>query len=121
MSAVALCTDLFFVSKIKGTADAIGVPLEIVRTGDALRDAVAGGAALVIVDMNASVPDLPEVIRQCKEAAGDPFVIAYLSHVQVDLQQAAQQAGADLVLPRSRFSAELPQLLETHRHGRSSS
>ncbi len=112
MSAVALITDLFFVTKVKGTADAIGVPLQIVRTADALLAAIAAGAGLVIVDMNAGGVDPAEVIRRCKAIEPPPRVIAYLSHVQQELATAAQDAGADLVLPRSKFSSDLPTLLQ---------
>lgn len=111
MSAVALITDLFFFSKVKGTADAIGVPLQVVRTSDALLEACRGGASLAIVDLNADGIDPVEAIRQCKALQPAPRVVAYLSHVQTDLAAAAQQAGADAVMPRSRFNAQLPDVL----------
>jgi hypothetical protein len=41
-------------------------------------------------------------------------VIGFLSHVQGDLQQKAHEAGCDMVLPRSAFSQNLPQLLRRH-------
>lgn len=113
MSVVALVTDLIFATKIGGTARHVGVPLTVVRTLDAL---VGGAAAsrLAIIDMNADGVDTAEAVRQCKAAEPAPFVIAYLSHVQTDLAAAAREAGADLVLPRSRFSADLPNLLQEH-------
>jgi hypothetical protein len=37
--------------------------------------------------------------------------MAFFSHVQVELQRAAQEAGCDQILPRSQFTATLPQLL----------
>ncbi|MBI4581968.1 MAG: response regulator transcription factor [Planctomycetes bacterium] len=111
MLAIALVTDMIFGTKIKGTADQLGLPLSVVRTAQALADG-AGGADLAIIDLNADGLDAVDAIRRCK-APGlpSPTVIAYASHVQKDLIQAAQDAGADLVLPRSRFSAELPELL----------
>jgi DNA-binding NarL/FixJ family response regulator len=113
MSAVALITDLFFFSKVKGTADVLGVPLTVVRNEAALLAAVEAGASLVIIDANASGIDPAEAVRRCKERAAPPRVLAYHSHVQVELADALHAAGADLVLPRSRFSAELPELLRT--------
>jgi DNA-binding NarL/FixJ family response regulator len=112
MSTVALISDLFFVSKVKGTADSIGVPLKTVRTLADLNAALDAGAKLAIVDMNVTGVDPAEAVRACKAAPTRPFVIAYLSHVQAELAQAAQEAGADLVLPRSKFSADLPNLLQ---------
>ena len=38
-------------------------------------------------------------------------VLAYLSHTQVDLKRAAEQAGCDLVLPRSVFSQNIHEIL----------
>lgn len=111
MSVAALITDLFFFSKVKGTADAIGVPIQVVRTADALLEACRSGVSLAIVDLNAGGVDPVEAIRQCKTIEPAPRVVAYLSHVQTDLAAAARQAGADAVMPRSQFSAQLPDLL----------
>ena len=38
-------------------------------------------------------------------------IIGFLSHVQGDLKQKAHEVGCDMVLPRSAFSQNLPQLL----------
>lgn len=111
MHAVALITDLFFVSKVKGTADALGVPLTLVRNIADLGREVEQGASLAIVDLNAAGVDPVEAIRACKTASSPPFVVAYLSHVQKDLAAEARSAGADMVLPRSKFSEKLPELL----------
>ncbi len=111
MSAVALITDLMFTAKVKGTADLIGLRLKVVRDLSVLSEEIAAGVDLAIIDMNADGVDTVEAIRRCKSAPQPPAVLAYLSHVQKDLADAANAAGADLVLPRSRFSAELPELL----------
>jgi CheY-like chemotaxis protein len=111
MAAAALVTDLFFMTKIKSTADALGQPLVIARSAEALLDQAAAGANPVIIDMNATGVDPASVIRECKSRENPPHVIAYLSHVQTELE-AARQAGADQVLPRSKFSADLPALLK---------
>ncbi len=111
MSAAALITDLFFVTRVKGTADALGVPLSVTRTVEGLI-AAASGAGLVIVDLNATGTDPVEAIRAVKALADTPPVVAYLSHVQTELAQQAREVGADLVLPRSAFTARLPELLQ---------
>jgi hypothetical protein len=41
-------------------------------------------------------------------------IIGFLSHVQGDLKLKAHEAGCDMVLPRSAFSQNLPQLLRRH-------
>ncbi len=126
MSAVALVTDLMFATKIKGTADAVGVPLSLVRSVQALDDAAAAGLSFAIVDLHADGVDVLDAIRRAKSPRMDgreqtaaaptgstpaPVVIAFASHVQADLMQSAREAGADVVLPRSRFSHDLPDLL----------
>lgn len=125
MSAIALITDLIFATKIKSTADEVGIPLSIVQSPEALEAAAAAGLNFAIIDLNAEGIDPIRAIRRCKDASvqhvdqtatspdetsARPMVIAFGAHVQKDLIQAAEQAGADLVLPRSRFSAELPDL-----------
>ncbi len=41
-------------------------------------------------------------------------VLAYGSHVNVAMLKVAKEAGADQVLARSRFTTDMPQLLQTH-------
>jgi hypothetical protein len=45
-------------------------------------------------------------------------VIGYLSHVQGELKQKAHEAGCDMVLARSAFSQNLPNLLRRHGSSR---
>lgn len=114
MSVVALVTDLMFVSKIKGTADALGIPITLVRHADALEQALTEQVRLVIIDLNAESGDPIAAIARCRSAGNPPYVVAFLSHVQRELAAAAQEAGADLVIPRSSLSRDLPQLLQQH-------
>ncbi|HOA72383.1 MAG TPA: hypothetical protein PL151_14535 [Phycisphaerae bacterium] len=126
MVAIALVSDLIFGTRIKSTADELGLPMSVVRTAEAVESAAHAGLNVVIIDLSVEGIDPVDVIRRCKQAgrspgdesvvgsddaAANPMVIAFGSHVQKDLLHAAEQAGADLVLPRSRFTAELPQLL----------
>ena len=41
-------------------------------------------------------------------------VICFVSHVEAELKQRAQEAGANMVLARSAFSTNLPQILKRH-------
>jgi hypothetical protein len=48
---------------------------------------------------------------------GDPAtsgsrILAFASHVHVDLIESARRAGADEVLPRSAFASHLPEILQ---------
>lgn len=112
---VAFVTDMIFATKIRSTADALGVAVEIVRSMEDLRAVLARSdghhPATVIVDMNATIPSPKEAITEAKVHNAAPRVYAFVSHVQTELANAARTAGADEVWPRSRFVQELPQLL----------
>ena len=112
---LAVVDDLFFLAKLEETARQVGVELATVRAADFRLESVRQQQpALAIFDLNATSGNAVELVRQLKadgELAQIP-VLAFLSHVQVDLQRAAQQAGCDQVLPRSQFTATLPALLQ---------
>ena len=113
---LALVDDLFFQSKLNETARHVGVTLQTVSSGDALvQAAVASAPKLVLIDLNARQGALEAVERlgasaNVSGAAAQPM-IAFLSHVQTDLAEKARAAGCQQVLPRSRFTAELAQIL----------
>ncbi len=70
-----------------------------------------GVPVLLIVDLNITAVDPMAAIRLAKGHAAGPRVVGFLSHVQVDLAAAARAAGADQVMARSAFTAQLPELL----------
>ena len=41
-------------------------------------------------------------------------LIGYVSHVQGELKQSAHEAGCDIVMARSAFSQNLPNILKRH-------
>lgn len=114
---LAVVDDLFFGSRIAETARQVGVELELQRAAN-FRPSALGNSqpALVIFDLNATSANPVELVRQLKadRTLARVPVVAFLSHVQVELQQAAEQAGCDQVLPRSKFSAALPELLRRY-------
>jgi DNA-binding NarL/FixJ family response regulator len=112
--AIALIDDLFFLAKVNETAKHIGVTLETASTGEQLLKAAATSpAALVLVDLNAKQGALDAVERLCAgNGAGNPRrVIAFLSHVQTDLAERARSAGCQEVMPRSKFTQNLAEIL----------
>jgi CheY-like chemotaxis protein len=117
MQIVAVVDDLFFVGKLQGTARQAGVPLATVRAVDFdLESLRRERPALLIFDLNTSSASAVELIRRVKadgELASVPL-LGFFSHVQVELQRAAQAAGCELILPRSKFSATLPELLRRY-------
>lgn len=114
---IAIVDDLFFVGKLQATAKQAGVPLRILRAADfQLENLRAEPPALVIFDLNTTSASAVELIRRLKadpELAAVP-VVGFFSHVQVELQRAASEAGCDDVMPRSKFTSGLAQLLQRH-------
>ena len=108
---IALVDDLFFQSKLMETARRLGVTLKIAGTGPALLNAAAEQEhKLVLVDLNARQGAL-DAVSQLHEAGNAQPIIGFLSHVQAELAERALAAGCQSVLPRSKFTAELPQIL----------
>ncbi len=110
MKVLALVSDLLFESKLSGMARVVGAELRAIRRAEDLIASV-GDAQRVLVDLNAAGDVLGEV-RRLRAARPDVPVIGFLSHVQVDLAQAAREAGVDPVLSRSRFTEQLAELLQ---------
>jgi CheY-like chemotaxis protein len=106
--------DMFFAARIRSTAESLGVPVSMVKTGpDLIQKAESLSPSLIIVDLNSERLDPIESIRQLKsnpDLKGLP-VVGFLSHVQIELKNLAEQAGCDSILPRSAFTQRLPEIL----------
>jgi len=112
--AIVLIDDLFFQAKLQQTAKLTGVTVETVATGEQLvKSAAASPAALIIVDLNArhGAVEAVETLGKSGEQGNPRRVIAFLSHVQVDLAERARKAGCQEVMPRSMFTQNLAAIL----------
>jgi CheY-like chemotaxis protein len=108
---LALVDDLIFQAKMQETARLVGVDLRACSTGEALLAAVAKDAPkLVIVDLNARNNTL-SAIERIRASAHDIPLVAFLSHVQVELAERARAAGCREVMPRSQFARDLATIL----------
>ena len=108
---VVFVDDLFFQSKIVETARHAGVELKLCGTGDAFLAEIAKSApALAIVDLNARATPI-ETIEKLRASGNQVPVIGYLSHVQTELAERAKAAGCRDVMPRSKFSMNLAEIL----------
>jgi len=115
-TGILLSRDLIFTSKVTGTARELGH-----------RVLVAGDVALarsmierwrprvVLVDLAAGDLVAPGTLVDLQKLAGaeTPFV-AFGSHVDTEALAAARAAGCAEVMPRSKFSAELPELIRRY-------
>jgi hypothetical protein len=102
---VALIPDLLFGSAVVSTLQAAGHQVELRSELER-----AAGAELLIVDLTAD-PEQRIAEVQRLRPAGAP-VLAFYSHVEADVRTAAQQAGFELVVPRSRMAREGALLTE---------
>ncbi len=111
--------DLLFSSKIRATAKQAGVGLTFARSPqEILEQARTAKPSLVIFDLNSGKTDPLTTIAALK---ADPELasirtVGFASHVHTALIDAARQAGADHVFPRSAFAGNLAEiLLSSHR------
>lgn len=107
---VAYMDDLFFQMKLAETAKHLGLEVKVASNADSLLQLLEPLPLLVIVDLNARSAPL-QAVERLRSAQPHLRVIGFLSHVQTDLAQQAQAAGLDEIMPRSKFSMNLPQIL----------
>ena len=115
----AFIEDLFFMAKIQETAKKLNVKVEFVKSDKEMMDKMQQNGeekpSLIIFDLNnASVKPLSLIPKLKSKLKKGTSIIGFLSHVQGDLKQKAHEVGCDMVLPRSAFSQNLPQLLRRH-------
>ena len=104
---IVVVDDMFFASKIRATAEALGVEVSFPRSKEALVEK-ARGAQLIIVDLHHQKIDPIELARQLSGVK----LVGFFSHIETELRQKALAAGFDQVIPRSAFARDLPEILE---------
>jgi hypothetical protein len=95
----AVVPDLMLASRVKESLVAAGHEVEVVST---LPESI---------EADAIVCDLDAVDIDAIASTGLP-TLGFYSHVDVDTRRAAEAAGIDLAVPRSRMARELPQLID---------
>lgn len=123
-----LASDLLWASKIKGAADAMGLPCRPVRTMEMLEARLLDSDVRgLVIDLEAPEETALAMIRRAKRARApitgseqappnllglqEIRVVAFGPHVERDRLQAARDAGADDVMPRGAFAAHLEDVL----------
>lgn len=97
---LSISTDLMLGSRVDAGLTAAGY--EVV-TKPSLEGAPLGDVDAIVADLDVADPE-------ALAAAGVP-VLGYYSHVDVDTKARAEAAGLTKVVPRSRMSRELPELV----------
>lgn len=114
-TVLAAVDDMLFVSKIRATADHLGIELRSVRSAELLISLAREGAAdLIIVDLHSQKLDPLALVKALKseERLASIRLLGFFSHVQTELGKAAVAAGYDVVIPRSVFARDLAEILE---------
>ncbi|MGH2940766.1 MAG: hypothetical protein ACRDPE_21910 [Solirubrobacterales bacterium] len=97
---LSISTDLMLGSRVDAGLSAAGH--EVVTAG-AIAGAPLDGVDAIVADLDVESPE-------ALVGLGVP-VLGYYSHVDVDTKAAADAAGVDKVVPRSRMARELPELV----------
>ena len=114
---LAVVEDLMFTVKISDAAKRAGLEVEFLKSErDVIEKATQEKPLLIILDLNFSAVQPLKLISKVKSNGEmkQISVIGYLSHVQGELKQQAQEAGANIVMARSAFSQNLQQILKRH-------
>src|SRR5262245_21951525 len=107
-TVVVAIRDLMLGSRAREALKALGLEAVVASSAEDLAGRLDAGARLFIVDLGEPW-DPVEAIRRAR-AKGIP-VLAFGRHTDVETLDAARQAGADRVVPRSAFAASLPDLV----------
>lgn len=113
---LAVVSDLFFSVKLTEAARRSGLALEFVKEPKVVIEKAQDKPSLIIFDLNFEAAQPLKLITKLKSKAETKGIslIGYLSHIQVELKQQAQDAGCDMVMARSAFSQNLPQIFKRH-------
>jgi hypothetical protein len=98
---LSIATDLMLGSRVTETLSAAG---HEVVSSPSMEETTWDGVDLIVADLDVENPE-------ALVGLGMP-VLGYYSHVDVETREAAEAAGVDLVVPRSRMARELPALAE---------
>lgn len=98
---LSIAGDLMLGSKVIETLSAAG---HEVVSSPSIEETTWDGIDLIVADLDIENPE-------ALVGLGMP-VLGYYSHVDVETREAAEAAGVDLVVPRSRMARELPALAE---------
>jgi CheY-like chemotaxis protein len=115
---IAVVSDMFFASKIRATAEALGVNIKFPRTLEILMSSAEEATpAMIVVDLHNEKLNPIDVATQLKtnESLKAIPLLGFFSHVETELQRKALAAGYDQVLPRSVFSRDLAEILRQEK------
>lgn len=116
VSGVLLSRDLMFTVKITSTARELGHKVQVAGNVELASALIAEHRPrAVFVDLAAGpLASSESLVRLQQEAGPDTPFVAFGSHVDVEALDAARAAGCREVMPRSKFTAQLPDLIRRY-------
>ncbi len=103
MQVRLITDDLLFGSKVEAM---------IRQAGFEPAGADAGDPALTILDLTDAGTDVAAAVEFARKT--DAPILAYYSHVDEDVRQAALASGVEKLVPRSRMMREGPALIQAN-------
>ncbi len=113
---LAVIEDLFFTVKINEAAKHAGLAVQFVKSETDAIEGAKSQPSVIVIDLNcASIDPLRLIggLKSMPEAQGINL-LGFVSHVQGDLKQKAQEAGCNMVLARSAFSQNMQQIFKRY-------
>jgi CheY-like chemotaxis protein len=113
---LAVVDDLFFSVKISDAAKRTGLEVDFVKSEKDAVEKAKEKPLLIILDLNINALSPLKLIGKLKGSSElkSISILGFISHVQGELKQQAQDAGANMVMARSAFSQNLQQILRRH-------
>jgi DNA-binding NarL/FixJ family response regulator len=105
---VAYVPDLLFGSNVLGMLQAGGHEAKLASQPGPVEE----GTDVLVVDLTADAAERIEHVRGLELDPEATRVLAFYSHVEANVRAQAEQAGFDLVVPRSRMAREGAQLVQ---------
>lgn len=105
---VALVADLLFGSQVQGMLAVEGHEVELVGNAEQVRERLADSPAVLVVDLVDRDLDGAALVETLagEGLLGETRTLGFYSHVDAAARERAEQAGFDLVVPRSRMARE---------------
>lgn len=115
---LAFVPDVFFQARISETARRIGARVGFAPSIESFLTAAQSpvdAPTLLVIDLNARDSAFPDAglaaLERLRAAGNQTPAVAFLSHVQHDLAVRAATFANVEVMPRSKFTQELPAIL----------
>ena len=112
---LALVPDLLFGSRVQAALQGAGHDVELVSDTQRVREQLDDPALtdVLVVDLTSDDPDGVVLVRSLAEEGKltRARTLGFFSHVDTDTRERAQEAGFDMVVPRSRMAREGAELV----------